>query len=335
MVTIRDVAKEAGVSVMTASRVARESDGVSDKTRKHVLEVMERMGYHPDKLAQALRNRTSTTIGIIVSDVENTFYMQVIAQMEQILKAKGFSMLISFSNEDPDVELSSLKMMLGARVGGVMITPVKRDDDKLHQLLKNRSIPALQMYRNVYPDIDSVTVDDRYGAKVATRRLLEEGHRRVLLLDVDWEGRSQGYRAAFAEMQLPVQEAYVQTLRLNVSEEARIAELIQRLRPSAIVAGTNLLGYGTVAACRKLDLHIPSDISVIIQDDITWISLLDITAISQPMNKIAQRAVDMIISKMERTQGDAEEALAESAAHQIIRPSLIERASTGAPKLIR
>ncbi len=331
MATIRDVAREAGVSLMTASRVARGQEGVSDKTRARVLEAMEKLGYQPDQLAKALRTRQNNTIGIIVSDVENIFYMQVIALMEQRLKAKGFSLLISFSNEDPDVEISSAEMMLGVRVSGLVITPVRREDNRLEQILRNRRVAVLQLYRNVYPQIDSLVVDDRYGARVATRRLLEEGHRRILLLDVDWEGRASGYRAAFREMNMPVDERYIQTYRLNVTEEARIQDHIQHLWPTAIVAGTNLLGYSAVSACRKLGLSIPADISVIIQDDISWISLMDITAISQPMGKIAQEAVDILIESIQRSRTRDGEGPEYPPKCRIIRPSLIERASIAPP----
>lgn len=331
MATIRDVAREAGVSLMTASRVVRGEEGVSDKTRARVLQEMEKLGYQPDQLAKALRTRQNNTVGIIVSDVENVFYMQVIAQMEQRLKAKGFSVLISFSNEDADVEISSAAMMLGVRVSGLMITPVRRQDNKLEQLLVGRGVAVLQLYRNVYPQVDSLVMDDRYGARVATRRLLEEGHRRILLLDVDWEGRAAGYRAAFQEMGVPLDERYIQTFRLNVSEEERIREHLQHLWPSAIVAGTNLLGHAAVSACRKLGLDIPRDISLIIQDDISWVSLMDITAISQPMGKIAQEAVEILLESIQRARSRKGMASDTSQRHRVIRPSLIERASIAPP----
>lgn len=330
MATIKDVAREANVGVMTASRVARNENGVSESTRKRVLEVMEKLGYKPDALAQALRTRKSNVIGIIVSDVENIFYMQVIAHIEQRLKAKGYSLLISFSSEDSEVEIESIEMMLRSRVGGIVITPVKRDDTKFTAVLKGHSIPVLQLYRNIYPEIDSLIVDDMYGTKVATRRLLEEGHRRILLLDVDWEGRAAGYKTAYHEMGLSVDERYIRTYSLNLYEESRIVDQIRHLKPTAILAGTNLLGYSAIAACRKLGLTIPKDVSLIIQDDISWISLMDITVISQPMQKIAQEAVNMMLERINADKGkNSKEQL--SINQRIIRPSLIERASVASP----
>ena len=116
---------------MTASRVARGMEGVRESTRKNVLEVMKKLGYQPNRLARALRNNHSNTIGIVVADVKNSFYMQVNALIEQRLRAKGFSVLVSFSNEDMEMEMSGLSMLWGARVDGIIITPVHRNDTQV------------------------------------------------------------------------------------------------------------------------------------------------------------------------------------------------------------
>lgn len=323
MATIKEVAKAAGVSVMTASRVARGMEGVRESTRKNVLEVMKNLGYQPNRLARALRNNHSNTIGIVVADVKNSFYMQVNALIEQRLRAKGFSVLVSFSNEDMEMEMSGLSMLWGARVDGIIITPVHRNDTQVSDFLQNHDLPVLQLYRNVYDQIDSLSIDDRYGVKLATRRLLEEGHRRILLLDVNWEGRADGYRAAFVEHGLAVDERFILSFGTDAFVEDEVMENINRLHPTAIVAGTNILGYATITACHKLMIEIPQDMSVIIQDDIPWVSLMDITAISQPMNRIAQESVDIILKKIM----DKDEQAKDTVIHKYIRPSLIERAS--------
>ena len=323
MATIKEVAKAAGVSTMTASRVARGMEGVRDSTRQAVLLAMQELGYEPDRLARALRNNRSNTIGIIVADAGNSFYTQVNAMIEQKLRSKGFSVLMSFSNEDPDLELSSLSMLAGARVDGIVITPVRYTDNLSLDLISARKLPVLQLYRNVYEGLDSLVIDDSYGVQLATRRLLDEEHRRIMLLDVNWDGRAEGYRKAFIERGLTVDEKYILSFDTNAFAEEDIIKGIKRLHPTAIVAGTNILGHATVTACRKLMLDIPRDMSIIVQDDVQWVTLMDVTAISQPINLVAQETVNLILAKVQHS-GDG---IPCDPVHRFIRPSLVERSS--------
>ena len=324
MATIKEVAKAAGVSTMTASRVARGMDGVKETTRRAVLNAMNELGYEPDRLARALRSNRSNTIGIIVADAGNSFYTQVNALIEQKLRSKGFSVLMSFSNEDPEMEISSLSMLAGARVDGIILTPVHRADNRAIDLISAKKLPVLQLYRNVYENLDSLVIDDSYGVQLATRRLLDEDHKRILLLDVNWAGRAEGYRKAFAERGLAVDERFILSFDTNAFAEDDIIKGIKKLRPTAIVAGTNILGHATVTACRKLMLDIPKDMSVIVQDDVQWVTLMDISAISQPINRIAQEAVNLILSKVQQEAVAVDET---APIRKYIRPSLVERSS--------
>ncbi len=323
MATIKEVAQAAGVSVMTASRVARGMDCVKDSTKQAVLTAMQELGYEPDRLARALRSNCSHTIGIVVADAGNSFYTQVNALIEQKLRAKGFSVLMSFSNEDSESERSSLAMLASARVDGIVLTPVRQTDTRSIDLISARKLPVLQLYRNVYNALDSLVIDDSYGVQLATRRLLDEEHRRILLLDVNWAGRAEGYRKAFTERGLTVDERYILAFDTSSFAEDDIIKAIERLHPTAIVAGTNILGHATVTACRKLMLDIPKDMSIIVQDDVQWVTLMDITAISQPINRIAQETVNLMLSKVSA----AGEGAAAEPVHRFIRPSLVERSS--------
>jgi DNA-binding LacI/PurR family transcriptional regulator len=327
MANIKDVAKEAGVSVMTASRVARNLPNVSEKTRKKVQDVMDRLSYQPDQLAQALRTRTTNTIGIVVSDVENAFYMQVIACMEKYLKERGYSLFISFSNENDQEEYTSMNMLLAAKVAGLIVTPVRREDELFKQLLRRYDVPVLQLYRNVYPSVESLVFDDEYGIYMATKRLLEAGHRDILLFDVDWKGRADGYRKAFVEKGIPLRDDMIMTCRLTSSDESHIMGAIERLHPTALIAGTNLLGHDAVSACIRIGLKIPHDFSLVIPDDVSWVSLLNITAIRQPMESTALEAVDLILDRILLTRAGDKPNRSPDALHHVIRPDLLERGS--------
>jgi len=320
MVTIRDVARDAGVSLTTASRVARGEDSVTEHTKVRVLQSIHRLGYQPNQAAQQLRTRRSQVIGIVVSDLENIFYTQVIARLEGVLKKKGYSFMLSFTAEDAQEELASIGMMLGARIGAMLITPVRRDDDLGRSLLTKSNIPTLQLYRNVYTELNSLVMDDMYGIQQATHKLLEAGHRKILLLDVLWEGRAAGYRMAHKEVGLAADEGFIQTYHLNTYEEKKISQDILRLSPTAIVAGTNLLGHSAITACRMLGKRIPEDVSMIIQDDVPWVGLLEITAIRQPMDIIADTIAQWVETHASTTGKYAEW-------HGAIQPEIIDRRS--------
>ncbi len=333
--TIKDVAKHAGVSVATASRAIRNVGYVSEENKSKVSKAVKALNYTPDLNAKTLRSGKSNVIGVVVSDLGNYFYNIVLSKIEQDLKKLGYVMLLCYSNEDTSEELQNLNLMLQSRVDGIIFTPVSNTNDKIIQSIKSHGIPILQLYRNAYPGFDSVVVDDETGAYLATKNLIEKGHRDILLFGVDSSispSRTNGYKRAFNEASVKVNTDYIIECSIHNDIKELAKEKIRKLNPTAIVAGTNTFGYDIVTACKEEGLIIPDDISFIVFDDVSWVSLNDISVIWQPVNGIASSAVQILIKRIQTSEANRENSENESSTNIKIEPSLIQRKSVKAYK---
>lgn len=330
MTTIKDVAREAGVSIATASRAIRNVGYVSEENKNKVFKAVKNLDYTPDLNAKTLRSGKSNVIGVVVSDVDNYFYNIVISKIEQELKKLGYGMLLCYSNEDTGEELHNLNLMLQSRVDGIIFTPVSDKNKKVLQNITKRKIPILQLYRNAYAGFDSVVVDDETGAYLATKHLLEKGHRKIMLFGVESTispSRTNGYKRAFAEYQLPVDMKMIIECPLNTEVRETAKKKIRSLQPTAIVAGTNTFGYDIVMACKEEGIEIPNDLSFVVFDDVSWVSLCDISVIWQPVNGIAASAVQILTKKIKAQESNHHDSEFEAPINIKIEPSLILRNS--------
>lgn len=330
MTTIKDVAREAGVSIATASRAIRNVGYVSDENKAKVMKAVKLLGYTPDLNAKTLRSGKSNVIGVVVSDLGNYFYNIVLSKIEQELKKLGYVMLLCYSNEDAAEELGNLNLMLQSRVDGIIFTPVSNTNKKIMQNVKRQGMPVLQLYRNAYPGFDSVVVDDEAGAYLATKHLIEKGHQRIMLFGVDSTispSRSNGYKRAFAEFNMDVDTKFIIECSLHSDIKEITKQKMRSLKPTAIVAGTNTFGYDIVMACKEEDIQIPDDISFIVFDDVSWVSICDISVIWQPVDGIATSAVQILMKKIKSRENAKKTADDETSINIKIEPSFIPRSS--------
>lgn len=333
MVTIKDVAKKAGVSIATASRAIRNVGYVNEETRARVLATAKNLGYTTDIHAQSLRSRKSNTIGVIVSDIKNYFYSLVLMEIAAELKKLGYMMLLAYSNENHEEESSNLKRLLSSRVDGIIFTPVDNSNKKLVNQIMNHGIPLLQLYRNAYDNIDSVLVDDETGAYLATQHLLDSGHRNILLLGVDSPispSRSHGYIRAMQEKKVPVDDDLIMSLSPEASAKEVVRKQIHHRKPTAIIAGTNTFGLDVISVCQEENLNIPADISLVVFDDIPWVSFLKMTSIAQPISGISITAVHTLLDRIQKandTSAVSKEYASPSSTSIKIDPILIKRSS--------
>ena len=303
MTTIKDVAREANVSIATASRAIRDVGYVSEENKLKVLKAVKALGYTPDLNAKTLRSGKSNVIGVIVSDLGNYFYNIVLSKIEQELKKLGYVMLLCYSNEDANEEAQNLNLMLRSRVDGIIFTPVGTTNKKVIHNIQKQGIPLLQLYRNAYEGFDSVVVDDETGAYLATKHFIINGHTKIMLLGVDSSispSRSNGYKRAMAEYSLPIDQNLIVECPLHDHIENIVIQKLTTYRPTALVAGTNTFGYDTVMACKEEGLIIPDDLSLIVFDDVSWVSLCDMTVISQPVDGIASSAVQTLAKNINK-----------------------------------
>ena len=324
MTTIREVAKLAGVSPATVSRAFRPNTYISEDAKQKIMEAAKTLNYTPNLMASGLKSKKSRTVGLIVSDIDNPFYSIVTRVLESELKRAGYRLLLSYSHENDEQELEDLMLLASSRVEGIIFTPTGVRNKSFIQSLQQQNIALMQLYRVAYKDIDSIVIDDEKGAYMATKHLLQHGHRDILLLSVDSPispDRSKGYRAAFAESNLACNESMIMHLPFQIDLSDMIARRIKETSPTAIIAATNVIGMIVVKICKEMNLKLAHDISLIMFDDVPWASLLDITAIAQPINNIGLYAGRTIIK---RIQGESQFS---GAVTSMLEPQLIARNS--------
>ncbi|MDF2963998.1 MAG: Periplasmic binding protein/LacI transcriptional regulator [Paenibacillus sp.] len=312
MVTSKEVAKLAKVSVSTVSRAFREDVYISEEKKKRVMDAASKLGYTPNLVARSLKNQRSGVIGLILTSNDNVFFSIVSSIIETDLKKHGYRLLIAYDDGTMEQQSGNLNLLVGSRVDGIIFTPKSTKNQHTIEVLKKQNIALVQMYRYAYPEIDSVLIDDKKGAYLATKHLLQNGHRDIMLLSVENEmykdirgpenqhsdSRTEGYKKALSEESLPVIDSNIMYLSGHLDSRDMIIQRLNEIKPTAIVAGTNLLARDAVKACKELNLSIPNDISMVMFDDVDWASLLDITTVSQPINEIGHIACQSIINQI-------------------------------------
>jgi DNA-binding LacI/PurR family transcriptional regulator len=322
MINIKDIAKACNVSVATASRALRNTGYVSKEKRDLIHRVAKEHGYIVDSNAQNLKNGKSNTIGIIVSDIKNFFYNMVLENLIVEFKRFGYRVIISYSFENSLTERDCFQFLLSSKVDAIIFTPISNTNQDLVDISQKRDIPLLQLFRSAYPEIDSICVDDGYGAYLATKHLVAHSYRRIMLVSVKLPftpNRSKGYKRALEEADIQVNEDLIQRFEIGNSIEAKLTELIDRLKPDAIIAGTNTFGLNAIEAMNSLGVNLP----LVVFDNLDWLKLLGITTIAQPIKQIYEQTVENIMTKLESGKSSFEEAV-----NIKIKPELIVRRST-------
>jgi LacI family transcriptional regulator len=327
--TMQDVARLAEVSIATVSAVINKTAVVSAKRSERVRKAMEALDYHPDHIARSLKTGKTQTVGIILPDVTNPFYPEVITGAEEVAHANQYSVILCNTNEDPVQELQQLNILFGHRVDGVLIgctDPAISLDG-----LTRRRFPIVCFDRIPHGfQGDSVTTDNFHGAYEATRHLISLGHEEIALLVGRTElsthlARLEGHRKAMIESRLPILGEYSFSGGMEVKTGHEIGRhlLEARNRPSAIFCTNNKLLLGFVTAMRESGVHCPKTISVVGYDDFAWTENFypRLTVVAQPARELGRRAMQQL---MKRIKGDI------STPTQItLEPELRVRDSTG------
>ena len=303
MASSKDVAKLAGVSVSSVSRAFREDCYISPDVKSKVLRAAEQLGYTPNLIARGLKNQKSNIIGLIISDIENPFYSSMTRIIEAQLKKSGYRLLLSYSNENFEQETDDLYLLAGSRVDGIIFIPTSNKNRGLINSLRKQNIALMQMYRTAYTDIDTVLVDDKKGAYMATKHLIQNGHKDILLLSVESAispNRASGYREALEEENIPVREEFIMHLPFQTDLRNTIHSKLEQLRPTAVITGTNTIGMDVIKVCKEHKISIPNDMSLVMFDDVSWASLLDITTIAQPIENIGLSAARTIMDRIDK-----------------------------------
>ncbi|MFD5214036.1 LacI family DNA-binding transcriptional regulator [Microbacterium sp. NPDC058345] len=277
--TIREVADAAGVSRSTASRALSGNGYAAPEVRERVRAVAKEIGYVVDATARSLKQRTSRSVGVLVSDLRNVFYAELASGIGEEARRHGRTLVLVDLHGDGDRELDAAEVLVASRVSGVIATPVSA---QLSAYLSRVGVPLIEVDRRFDADAtDAVVVDNRVAARDTTERLLSAGHRRIALLidETEWttgEERQRGYLDALAAHRVRPDEALIVQAGWDAEEAAAAARRVLSLpdRPTAVFAANNVLTEGTWRAAAELGLRVPEDVSVAGFDDAPWMSMV-------------------------------------------------------------
>ncbi|MEJ1117512.1 LacI family DNA-binding transcriptional regulator [Phyllobacterium sp. CCNWLW109] len=348
-VTVSDVAREANVSKATAARVLGGYGVVSEKIRADVLAAAKALDYRPNELARSMTTGKSGIIGVVVGDIENSFFSFAVRGISDVARAAGFNVILANSSEQIEVEKAAVRVLIGKRVDGLIVTPSEsRDVSHLREI--HRSGRPLALLDRALPDfdVDTVTVDDRDAAMRATKILSDAGHRNIAYVTaVDFAGREyrelkqiytssvreriEGFLATCRASGIENPEKFVQLGATNAQETRTLTKnlLARPDRPTAILASDSLIAIEIFKIIRERGLRIPEDISLITFHDADWTSVTSppITVIDQPAYTLGKTIAELLIRRLKGENHPPKRV--------VIGTSLIERGSVGPPRAIK
>jgi LacI family transcriptional regulator len=333
--TIRDVARLAGVSAMTVSRVINDQPRVKDETRRRVEAAIAELGYVPNGLARGLVRRKTKTIGVIVPDVANPFFTLVVSGAEDVAWRAGYHVLLCNTQTDLERERGYVDDMLAFRVEGVLIAPVSdRSAPHLRTLGRNQ-LPFVLIDRSIAGfHADLVQGDSVAGARVLVNHLIGLGHRRIAMISEPGDvstarDRVRGYREALAAAGIefrPELVAESSAIDARIAGEATSRFLDLPEPPTAIFALNNIAAIGVAEAARERGLTIPDDLGLVCFDDIELASRLDpfLTVLAQPAETFGTIAMQLLLDRLDGH-------VSERGRTVVLPGELVVRASAGPP----
>jgi LacI family transcriptional regulator len=300
--TMRDVARLAGVSTSTVSAVINDSVAVSPRRKARVMEAMSALDYHPDAIARSLKTGRSNAIGVIIPDITNAFYPEVIRGVELAAQAAGYSVLLCDSNEDRTVEERHLSALFSRRVDGVILACCA--NSRANELTARRHIPVIFIDRLPSSTaINSVCTDNVAAGQLAAEHLIGLGHKRIGMLAghlglSPHHDRLEGFRKAMQEAHLPILDEYLITGNVQVEDGIEAGHRLLDLPnpPTAILASNNKLLLGVLQAVDERNVVIPKDLSVLGFDDYLWNMHFSprLTAVAQPTGEIGRKSFELL-----------------------------------------
>ncbi len=315
--TIRDVASAAGVSTATVSRVLNGARSVDPELADRVRAAVRDLGYRPSGVARSLRRRRTTVLCLIISDIRNPFFTDVVRGIEDHASAAGYSLVLCNADEDVDKEAAYLDLAVAERMAGVIISP-SSTRTRLAPLLE-RGIPAVAIDRRVQDPVDAVVVESTQASREATAHLLAAGYRRVACVtgpdDVTTANeRLAGWRAAHAGAGVAVDEALVR--RADYMEgggQAAARELLALdAPPDAFFVANGLMAVGVLAALEEAGRTLPQT-GLVCFDDPSWARLMHpaLTAVSQPTYELGRRAAELVAARIDGSTAPPQEVTLE------------------------
>ena len=305
--TMKDVAESAHVSISTVSHVINKTRHVDKETQNKVLEVIEKLNYAPNIFARGLRGKKIRVIGVIISDIRESFFAEVVKAIELTAHTEGYSVLLCDSEDDPLKEQLYINTLIKNGIEGVIFAPVNNSTRAYDSIIPHK-IKAIQIDRKIYGlSADFIGIDNIEITKKAMNHLFNHNYTNVGFVSYQtsvytMEQRLSGYKMA-AQLHNSSKKINVKFIQYNGSDNKEIIKswLYQNKEIDSILCGNDNICYQVLRAVRELQYEIPKDMGVLSFDDSKWLKLVtpSITAIRQPTNQIGKIATELLIAEIQ------------------------------------
>jgi DNA-binding LacI/PurR family transcriptional regulator len=323
-VTIRDVAREAGVATSTVSRAFTAPQRVNERTRRHVLAVADRLDYRPNPLARALPSGRTTTLGLLVPDITNPFFSRVIRGAERQANAAGYTLILTDTEESSDVEDRSIQRLRSV-TDGFVLAASRLSEGGVREIAANNVVALINRQAEGVP---SVVVDTSDSTHQIVDHLASLGHRSIAYLSgprASWPNRQRWAALSRAAEELDIAATQLGPFSPELAAGAAAADAAIRQGATAVVAYNALLAIGTLRRFAERGKRVPEDISVVGYDDIFGTDFCSppLTTVAAPVEDAGRRAIDLLLGQLNARDGH-------DYRHNVVLPTYLRiRESTG------
>ncbi len=312
-VTIKDIAKALGLSTSTVSRALRDSHEISSETKQLVMECAEKLNYRPNPIALSLKEKRSRSIGVVVCEIANTFFSQVINGIESIAYDRGYNVIVSQSRESYDREVIDLQFLASRSVDGLLISLSTETTDLTHiKALQARGMPIV-LFDRIHDEIDThkVVVDNYKGVYEATEHLIKNGFKQIAAIAGSeflstTNERLAGYHDALKANNLSYSKEYVQHCFYGGMVFSEIEEAVNKLftlkqKPDAMITTSDKLTTGCLKTLKRRGVMIPQEVAMIGFSNSDIAELVDppLSVIRQPAEEMGRAATELLLQLVE------------------------------------
>ncbi|MBS3970679.1 MAG: LacI family DNA-binding transcriptional regulator [Clostridia bacterium] len=330
--TTKDVAKKAGVSQATVSRVLNGHHYVNVETKEKVLKIIKELGYQPNHIARSMALQKTNALGLIVSDIVNPFYSEIAKNIIDEAKRLGYEIILCNTDHDPEVQNFYIEFLKQRRVDGIIFASVKLKDKEVERLV-TANFPCIFINSRLkLKKASFVVTDNKKGAKLAINHFIDLGHKRIGFISgpstiSTAQERLEGYKEALLAKGLAIDDNYIKDQSFNpkYAYQATRELLNMPVPPTAIFVANDVMAFKVMEALLDLDLDIPGDVAIIGYDDVVMSGhkRIGLTTVAQDKSRIGRLAVEGLIQMIDKGPENVKPM------HTMLEPKLIIRDTCG------
>ncbi|SEQ64024.1 LacI family DNA-binding transcriptional regulator [Piscibacillus halophilus] len=308
-ITIADVAEEAKVSKSTVSQYLNQRfEYMGEQTKERIAQAIKDLGYRPNIVARSLKQKTTTTIGVIVANISHEFSTQIVQSIEKYCNESNYHIIVCNAEDHPEKEQKYIEMLRAKQVDGIIVFPTSNNKE-LYQSLNLEDYPMVFIDRYV-PEVkvSSIMLDNKKASQLAVEEFHRLGYERIGIITNSTKNnvtprveRIEGFVQALESKNLEVNESYIKSVSLHEISKELVQMFSLEQPPEALLAGNDLALIEILQFTKKHQLQIPSDLAVIGIDDVSFASIYnpELTTIAQPTDEMGKKAAELLISQIQ------------------------------------